>query len=216
MREYKPTRHNLLEVREQRAFAERGHELLRRKRDALVLEFMDVLHRAEASYDDANAAFERLFPRFERLWAFEGRVALETLAWTRHAHPSVTVETKNVMGVTVPHFEALDVRVDVDKLGYGLLGTSPAIDEVVLAYEALLERIVTVAEHESALRRLLAEIKLTMRRVNALENVLIPDLRANEEYIERHTAEREREEIIIKKWIKDRKHGSLREHSVTE
>ena len=40
--DYKPTRSQLLQVKKTRATAERGHRLLKLKRDALIVEFFKV------------------------------------------------------------------------------------------------------------------------------------------------------------------------------
>src|SRR6266581_3987374 len=45
--QYKPTRSQLLQVRRTRRMAERGHRLLKLKRDALIVEFFRVLERAK-------------------------------------------------------------------------------------------------------------------------------------------------------------------------
>jgi len=45
--QYKPTRSQLLLVRKTRRTAERGHRLLKLKRDALIVEFFRVLDRAK-------------------------------------------------------------------------------------------------------------------------------------------------------------------------
>lgn len=207
----KPTRTNLYKLADQIELAERGHDILERKRDGLILEFMDVLDEYEAESDALVGAYAHAQDRESHVRAMEGDVALEGIARARRDHPELTVTQRNVMGVTISEFEAHRISTPVGEHGYGLLGTSPVVDEVVDAYEDLLERIVRVAELESTVKRLLAEIQQTMRRVNALEHAVLPDLRADHKRIQRHLAEKERESIILRKWVKAKKHESLRE-----
>ncbi|MFB6084819.1 MAG: V-type ATP synthase subunit D [Halorientalis sp.] len=210
-RNRKPTRTNLREVRDRIELAERGHDILERKRDAMILEFMDVLDEYEAKGDELVEAYTRAQDRESRVRSMEGGVALEGIARARTTHPTITVTSRNVMGVAVPTIQADRISVPVEEHGYGLLGTSPVIDEVVDAYEDLLELIITVADLESTVKCLLAEIKQTTRRVNAIEHAVLPDLRADRDRIRRHLNEKEREAIVLRKWIKDTKHESRRD-----
>lgn len=204
-RAVKPTRNELRSIRDRLEFAERGHTLLEKKRDGLVMEFMDVFDEALTARDVLEDAFERAQHQESLVRASEGRVALDGIARARRDHPKLTVSRRNVMGVVIPQITATDISAPLDEHGYGLLGTSPAIDEVVDAYEALLEQVVVAAEIGTALRILLDEIRTTRYRVNALEKVVLPDLRDEAVYIRHHLAERERDERIRQKWSKNRK-----------
>ncbi len=109
------------------------------------------------------------------------------------------------MGVVVPQIESSKVKKDLDERGYGLLGSSARIDEAADAYEELIESIILAAEVETAMKKMLKEIEVTKRRVNALEFKLLPDLYENQEYIEQKLEEQEREEIFRLKKIKAKK-----------
>jgi Archaeal/vacuolar-type H+-ATPase subunit D len=69
----------------------------------------------------------------------------------------------------------------------------------------LIESIILAAEVETAMKKMLKEIEVTKRRVNALEFKLLPDLYENQEYIEQKLEEQEREEIFRLKKIKAKK-----------
>ncbi|MDH7509014.1 MAG: V-type ATP synthase subunit D, partial [Methanomassiliicoccales archaeon] len=88
--------------------------------------------------------------------------------------------------------------------GYGVIGTSPFIDEAAEAYEELVETIIKAAEIETTMKRLLDEIEKTKRRVNALEYKVIPELKEAEEFIEFRLEEMERENIFRLKRIKQK------------
>ena len=108
------------------------------------------------------------------------------------------------MGVPVPILEKKRVTKSVLERGYSIIGVSGRIDETAEKFEMELDLIIGLAETETALRRLGGEIQMTRRRVNALEQVLIPELRKQAKYIENTIDERERERSLpVKKGEKD-------------
>ncbi len=201
----KPTRKNLMEVRERIEFSERGHSTLEDKRDALILEFMDIFEQATDVRSELEADYQDAQRTINMARAMEGDVAVRGAAAALKEHPEITLQSKNVMGVVVPQIESTRVRKTLDQRGYGVLGTSARIDEAASAYEELLETIILAAEVETAMRKMLDEIETTKRRVNALEFKLLPDLRDAEGYIEQKLEEQEREEIFRLKKIKEKK-----------
>ena len=87
---------------------------------------------------------------------------------------------------------ALPIFVFLDHAGARL-------DPVLLE---LVERIIKVAEVETAIKRLLAEIEKTKRRVNALEFNLIPQMESMKKFIKLRLDEMERENIFRLKRVK--------------
>ena len=207
----KPTRKNLMAIEDRIELSERGHDTLEQKRDGLIMEFMDILDQAQDVRSELSANYEIAQATIDRARAMEGDVAVRGAAAALQAHPEITRESKNIMGVVVPQIESTKVRKQLDERGYGVLGTSARIDEAADAYEALLESVILAAEVETAMRKLLTEIETTKRRVNALEFKLLPDLYENKEYIEQKLEEQEREEIFRMKKIKGKKEREERE-----
>ncbi len=204
-KDVKPTRKNLMAIEDRIELSERGHDTLEKKRDGLIMEFMDILDQAQDVRADMEANYEDAQRTINMARAMEGDVAVRGAAAALHEHPEITTESKNIMGVVVPQIESTRVRKTLDQRGYGVLGTSSRIDEVAEAYEELLESIILAAEVETAMKKMLDEIETTKRRVNALEFKLLPDLYDNQEYIEQKLEEQEREEIFRMKKIKEKK-----------
>ncbi len=201
----KPTRKNLMEIEDRIELSERGHDTLEKKRDGLIMEFMDILDQAQDVRSDLNENYEAAQHKINMARAMEGDVAVRGAAAALQEHPELTTESKNIMGVVVPQIESSKVRKSLDERGYGVLGTSARIDEAAEAYEELLETIILAAEVETAMKKMLDEIETTKRRVNALEFKLLPELKSNQEYIEQKLEEQEREEIFRMKKIKAKK-----------
>src|SRR6056297_3374774 len=204
-KDVKPTRKNLMQIEDRIELSERGHDTLEKKRDGLIMEFMDILDQAQDVREDLDDSYDRAQDAINMARAMEGDVAVRGAAAALKEHPELTTESKNIMGVVVPQIESTKVKKRLDERGYGVLGTSARIDEAADAYEQLLESVILAAEVETAMRKLLEEIETTKRRVNALEFKLLPDLYENKEYIEQKLEEQEREEIFRLKKIKAKK-----------
>jgi len=142
----------------------------------------------------------------------EGATGVLLAALSVETTPIYTARQKNVFGVRLPELEPVMVKKTLDQRGYGILGTSSVIDDAADAYEDLLEAIITSAELEEGVKRLLDDIERTRRRVNALELKIIPELEEARRFIENQRDEMERQEWTrlrrIKK-IKAKRAGRL-------
>ncbi|MFT4891048.1 MAG: V/A-type H+-transporting ATPase subunit D [Halobacteriales archaeon] len=210
-KDVKPTRKNLMRIEDRIELSERGHSTLEKKRDGLIMEFMDILDQAQDIRANMGDQYERAQQKIDMARAMEGDIAVRGAAEALKEHPEITIESKNIMGVVVPQIESSRVKKSLDQRGYGVLGTSARIDEVATAYEDLLEIVILAAEVETAMKKMLSEIETTKRRVNALEFKLLPELRDNKAYIEQKLEEQEREEIFRMKKIKTKKEEEEKE-----
>jgi len=204
-KDVKPTRKNLMAIEDRIELSERGHDTLEQKRDGLIMEFMDILDKAQDVRGGLEEDYQTAQKKINMARAMEGDVAVRGAAAALKEHPEITTESNNIMGVVVPQIESSKVKKSLDERGYGVLGTSARIDEAAEAYEDLLESIILAAEVETAMKKMLKEIETTKRRVNALEFKLLPELYNNQEYIEQKLEEQDREEIFRLKKIKDKK-----------
>lgn len=200
--DYKPTRSQLLQVKKTRATAERGHRLLKLKRDALIVEFFKVLEKARGIRSDIVDRYKVAEERMAIASAIEGLIGVHSASYALLEKPTLELRTRNVMGISVPSIDAKSVRRTVLERGYGVIETSPRIDEAAEAYEDLVESVVRAAEVETTMRRLIEEIEKVKRRVNALENRVIPDLLATERFIKFRLEEMERDNFMRLKRFK--------------
>ena len=202
LQQYKPTRSQLLQLRRTRRMAERGHRLLKLKRDALIVEFFRVLDRAKTLRSNLAEKYRTAEERLVIARAIEGSLGVRSAALATREVPTLDLRTKNVMGIIVPKIDAKSVRKKLEDRGYGVITTSARIDEAAEAYEALVEDIVVAAEIETTMRRLIEEIEKVKRRVNALEYRVIPELKATEAFIRQRLEEMERDNFMRLKRFK--------------
>ncbi|MDD1725327.1 MAG: V-type ATP synthase subunit D [Euryarchaeota archaeon] len=202
MEQVHPTRMELIKKRAQIKLAEQGRDLLREKMDALIQEFFLIMisvSKSREELDIAAVAAQRSLCVAE---AVDDLVALKSASFATKRALTLDIQGKNIMGVPVPRVERKTVSKSVLERGYSMIGTSGRIDEAAERYETELDLIIGLAETETSLRRLGDEIQMNRRRVNALEQVLIPELKQQAKYIKIAIEEREREDLFRLKKVK--------------
>jgi V/A-type H+/Na+-transporting ATPase subunit D len=204
LRDVKPTRSELINLKKRIALSERGYKILKMKRDGLILEFFKVLEQAKDTRDDLLERYEKAQAMMAVANTVEGAIGVKAAAFSVQEVPNIKLASKNIMGVVVPDIESSKVRKGLNERGYGILGTTSVIDETALSFEDLVESIIRSAEIETTMKKLLDEIESTKRRVNALEFKVIPELTAARDFIKMRLDEMEREELFRLKKIKAR------------
>jgi V/A-type H+-transporting ATPase subunit D len=202
LKDVKPTRSELINLKKKIKLSERGYNILKMKRDGLILEFFKVLEDAKQSRGALTESYQRATEMIALANTVEGAIGVKSAAMSVQENPEITLKQKNIMGVVVPEIEASKVRKELSERGYGLLGTSSVIDETATSFENLVEEIIRAAEIETTMKRLLDEIEHTKRRVNALEFKVIPELSEAADFIKMRLDEMEREELTRLKKIK--------------
>jgi V/A-type H+/Na+-transporting ATPase subunit D len=204
LRDIKPTRSELINLKRKIKLSERGYKILKMKRDGLILEFFKVLADAKDSRGELLSKYQLAVEDMALANTVEGAVGVKSAAFSVKEVPEITLKSKNIMGVIVPEITSSKVKKGLLDRGYGVLGTSPVIDETATAFEELVESVIESAEIETTMKRLLDEIERTKRRVNALEFKVIPELTAAQDFIKMRLDEMEREELFRLKKIKAR------------
>ncbi|MFN2215183.1 MAG: V-type ATP synthase subunit D [Anaerolineales bacterium] len=182
--------------------------MLERKRAALMQEMMRVVNTVMADADALQQAADNARFALARAEAVAGSEAVRSAALATRQELPLQVESVNVMGVKVPRIEQRRVSRSMLERGYSITGTSLTLDETATAFEAEIDAIIKMAESELRLKRLVSEIQRTLRRINALEHLLIPRLEAERNYIQYVLDERERSDhfrLKMAKRLRERK-----------
>jgi len=200
----KPTRSELIKLKARIKQTKNGYKLLKMKRDGLFHEFRSLLSEMIEAKRDLTDAYRLAKTRIDLANAIEGGLAVRAAAIANSAHPEVEVERRNIMGVVVPSVSGSNLKSTFAERGIGFIGSSPYIDEASDSFSELIEKIVKASEMEATLKRLLAEIEATKRRVNALEFKVIPELEEAKVFIQLRLEEMEREETFRLKRFKNK------------
>lgn len=194
-----PTRSNLLQRRDQLKLAGRGADLLKRKRDALIGEFFDLVKASlEARRALQEASKEAYFALFLAN-AWDGPAAVESLALASAGELEIEITVENLFGVKVPQVQPPEFDRE---LPFSPVGAGARTLDAAAEFRKLTEAIIRVAATETRLRRIGEEIKKTNRRVNALEQLVIPGIRYEIKSIRSVLDQRALEEVTVLKRIK--------------
>ncbi len=199
--EVAPTRTNLARLKGDLAFADEGYELLEQKREILVVELKRFTARAIEAQKRADEELERAHAALKEAELANGLSGVASSARAVNVEADIRLKMRRVMGVGIPSAQ-LDLK---DRPPYfGPQATSVWTDEAILRFKNALAAIAQLAESRISVIRLAREIQKTIRRVNALERVFIPDYRETIKYVEDSLEEADMESFFITKLVRDR------------
>ena len=198
----KPTRMELLRLKARIKLANKGLNLLKQKRAALIAEFFKINKKALNLRKQLNESMKKSYSSLSVAEMYHGKIAMESTAYMVNRMKGLSIQTKNVMGVKIPELAGRDENFRAIDQQYALMGLSVKVDETINNFESSLKTVLDIAEVENSLRRILVEIDKTKRRVNSIENVLVPRLQGQAKYISMRFDEMERETFVTLKTIK--------------
>ncbi|XP_075233173.1 V-type proton ATPase subunit D [Lycorma delicatula] len=184
--------------------AQKGHSLLKKKADALQMRFRLILSKIidtkslmgevmkEAAFSLAEAKFTT---------GDFNQVVLQNVT---KAQIKIRTKKDNVAGVTLPVFESYQDGTDTYELA-GLARGGQQLAKLKKNYQSAVKLLVELASLQTSFVTLDDVIKITNRRVNAIEHVIIPRIERTLAYIISELDELEREEFYRLKKIQDKK-----------
>merc|ERR1712039_1130175 len=144
-------------------------------------------------------------------WANSGDDITSTVV-ERAKKPSVLCKlvAENVAGVSIPVFKMThDATKDTSAQTLGIAHGGAVINACRETYLKAIQQLVRLASLQTAFKTLDEEIKMTSRRVNALEYVLIPRIEDIIHYIDQEMDEQAREEFYRVKKVVEKKKAKL-------
>jgi len=199
----KPTRSEELRLKEQIELAENGHDILEKKRDGLIHEFMEIAGDAREVNQELADLYSKAKLKLLLAKVYDGEDSVRANSFPVTKEPKIFSTTQNIMGVVVPEIEGESIRRNILEKEYGVTSATSRIDSTADRFEELIEKIVEAAETQTKILKLLEEIESTKRRVNALEHKVIPEQKEALGTISQMLEEREREETFRMKKVKE-------------
>ena len=199
-----PTRMELTRTKARLRTAQRGHKLLKDKRDELMKQFMDIVRENRALREKVEQSLLRAHSSFTVASAVMSPELLEQALLVPKQSVELNMSVENIMSVNVPRYSFRTKTQDAaDIYPYGFAQTSGELDDAVAALSGILPDLLRLAEVEKTAQLLAGEIERTRRRVNALEYVKIPQMQETVKYITMKLEENERANTIRLMKVKD-------------
>lgn len=199
-----PSRGAQMLMKARLAGAQKGHGLLKKKADALQMRFRMILGKIiETKTVMGDVMKEAAFSLAEAKFT-SGDINQVVLQNVTKAQIKIRTKKDNVAGVTLPVFESYQDGGDTYELA-GLARGGQQLAKLKKNYQSAVKLLVELASLQTSFVTLDEVIKITNRRVNAIEHVIIPRIDRTLAYIISELDELEREEFYRLKKIQDKK-----------
>jgi V/A-type H+-transporting ATPase subunit D len=199
--ELPPTKSSLRKLKEDLSFAYEGYDLLNQKREILAIEIVrhiSEIRRVESEFLDV---LEKLYRAYRLAAVDMGSETITLKSCSEKRVYFLYMESVRLMGLKLP-----DIRISLKKprLAASLTGTTATYDRAKEQSAKVLEVLAEYATITKSIIMLSRELKKVQRRVNALEKIFIPQHEEAKKYISERLEEMERDEIFVKKLIRQR------------
>jgi V/A-type H+-transporting ATPase subunit D len=180
----------LLYLRKRVALAARGHRLLSEKRDELSRRLIQIAKQIKPLREKVEKELLETCRRFMLARASMEPEDVKAALEVPTKKFALAIEFAHIMNVKVPH---LTKEMTGEIICYGFATTSGEMDVALMALERAFDDLIQLAEKEKQARLLAIELRMTRRRVNVLEHVVIPELQETIRFIYDKLAEAERD-----------------------
>ena len=191
----KPTRMELNNLKERLKTAERGHKLLKDKRDELMRRFISLIRENNQLRKEVESYLIENLKSFAVAKSLKNSQMVEELFSIPSKEIELFVEKENIMSVTVPRMHT-NITSQNENSEYSYLSSNSEMDDVFATMNSLIDKLLRLAEVEKTCQLMADEIEKTRRRVNGLEYSIIPNLSETIHYIELKLEEAERANLV--------------------
>ena len=199
--ELPPTKSSLRRIKEDLIFAYEGHDLLEQKREILAIEIVRKIggiRNIERTFrDDLNG----LYVAYKDAAMDMGSHSLVLKSCSEKKAYNLKLQITKFMGLKLPR---ISLGLTPLEPSAGMNGTTATYDTAREQSLKALQKLIEYATVTKEIIMLSRELKKVQRRVNALEKVFIPPHEEARKYITDRIEEMEREEVFVKKLIRQR------------
>lgn len=195
-----PTKGNLILAKNSLVLSRQGFDLMDRKRNILIREFMQLIDQAKDIQSQIDTTFTAAYKALQQANMEIGINNVQTISFTVPVENSISIKTRSIMGTEIPLVES---NTDSSTLPtYAFYSTKESLDRARLAFLKVKELTIRLSMVENSAYRLASNIKKTQKRANALKNITIPRYEQLVKDITNALEEKEREEFTRLKVIK--------------
>ncbi len=209
LRLVRPTKIEFIRLRRRLVIARRLYKVLK---DRLLILTQEFIAEVKEAYELRKKIHELIVTcgmELNKTLTYTTPQQLNDFIAVRIKELNVVVGTRVVAGVRIPLLEP-EIKWGV----YKPTAYPVTLESIGKCYDEILKNSLRLAELEASIVLLGKEVQRVKRRVNALENVVIPRLVATIKYLRMKFEEREREDKIRRKRIKQILTRKLGTHEV--
>ena len=199
--ELPPTKSSLRKIKEDLAFAYEGHDLLNQKREILALEIVRKVGVIRKMEEELSKGFQELYAAYRNAAFDMGSQAMNLKSCSEKRSWDLKLQMIKFMGMRYSQISFLSSPLEPSDCP---AGTTASYDTAKQRAQRALEFFVRYASLAREIILLSRELKKVQRRVNALEKVFIPPHEEAKKYIIERLEEMEREEVYVKKLLRQR------------
>ena len=176
----------LLRLRRRLVLAERGHTLLKEKLEEIMRRFLELIRELYDLQEKIQTKLEKIFLSFALVRARTAKKELMDLL--PEGQLTLEIHRERILNLSIPRFTIKRLKIS----DYDFLNTESELDIGLKNARELLPDLMQLARLWKVVELLSHEIETTRRRVNALEHILIPNIKETISYISGRLEEMER------------------------
>lgn len=216
-----PSRMSLITFKQRLTGAEKGHSLLKKKADALALRYRMIMSELYKAKMEAADQIKGSYFTITQAQFIAGDISLAVTESLKIPTYTMELHVDNIAGVQVPSFQPHNERDSMPAVAsatkgeqhvssptYFAAGIGKGGEQIKAAHNAFVQTLsllVKISSLQASWVTLDLAQKVTNRRVNALEKVVIPRVQNTLSYITSELDEQEREEFFRLKLVKKKK-----------
>lgn len=190
-----PTRMELMKLKNKLIMSKRGHKLLKDKQDELIHTFMEMVYDTRNLREQVDQLFSEVLVMFSALKEKKALVEIYEMLMISQTVLDIDYKHRNIMTVEIPKISINEVK-SIDTQTFSDITSPIEIDSVKDKMNELFPLLIQLAEKEQSIYLMTEEISKTRRRVNVIENIMIPNLEEDIKRITMKLEDNERSNLV--------------------
>ena len=196
---YLPTKSNFIKLQGTLKITKQGHELLERKKLILNRELEKYIKTEKDLTKEVYNLMEDGKKLIRNANIDIGIDNLINISNGVKTDEYIDIKNVTVMGIEIP---SVVHSKEIIKRNYGFYNTTNTVDEAILKFNEIQEKLIELSVLQNTVYRLKKNIEKVQKRSNALKNIIIPQYEEGLKSISDELEEREREEFSRLKVVK--------------
>ena len=199
-----PTRMELQNLKGKIKGAQKGYDLLKKKSDALTLKFRSLLREIRDVKLRVGELTKEAFFSYTEVKFIANDISPTVIQSVGVLPHLLFMKIDNIAGVRVPELTRVQSGSETTDL-LGLSRGGQQIQKCKESFSTLLDALIRLAELQTTFTIIDDVLRITNRRVNAMEYVVIPRYKNNIAFVEFSLDENEREEFYRLKKVQEKR-----------